>query len=194
MEELDQLGPRLRSARQDRGWTLDHLADLADMSPSTLSRLESGKRQASLELLLPLTRQLGITVDALLAPRDRDPRVRRASVRQNGMTVAPLTREESDVRAFKITYSPDAPTISPRTHEGHEWFYVLSGVIRLTLDGQEHLFSPGEAGEFDTRRPHLIRAAGSGPAEVISLFNTVGERMHLHSLTADRDEASSEAL
>ena len=43
---------------------LDDLAERAGMSPSTLSRLESGKRQASLELLLPLTRQLGIRLDA----------------------------------------------------------------------------------------------------------------------------------
>lgn len=185
MDELQQVGPRLRSARQDRGWTLDDLASLAGMSPSTLSRLESGKRQASLELLLPLTRQLGMTIDTLLEPRDRDPRVRRNAVHQYGMTVAPLTREESEVRAFKITYHPEAPEISPRTHEGHEWFYVLSGTVRLTLDGEDHVFSPGEAGEFDTQRPHRIRAAGPAPAEVISLFNTLGERMHLHSLQSD---------
>ena len=185
MDELQQVGPRLRAARQDRGWTLDDLASLAGMSPSTLSRLESGKRQASLELLLPLTRQLGITVDTLLEPRDRDPRVRRDAVQQYGMTVAPLTREESEVRAFKITYHPEAPEISPRTHAGHEWFYVLSGSVQLTLDGEDHLFSAGEAGEFDTQRPHRIRATGAVPAEVISLFNTVGERMHLHSLQSD---------
>lgn len=53
MEELRRLGPRLRAARQDRGWTLEDLAGRAGMSVSTLSRLESGKRQATLELLLP---------------------------------------------------------------------------------------------------------------------------------------------
>lgn len=68
MRELDRLGPRLRIARQERGWTLNELADRAGMSPSTLSRLESGKRQASLELLLPLTRQLGIRVDDSSTP------------------------------------------------------------------------------------------------------------------------------
>src|SRR5690606_37311798 len=109
----------------------------AGMSVSTLSRLESGKRQASLELLIPLTRQLGIRVDDLLEPRDRDPRVRRRAVRRDGMIVAPLTREESEVRAFKITYSPDAPEREPQSHEGHEWLYVLSGRLRLRLGEQE---------------------------------------------------------
>ncbi|WP_449282977.1 helix-turn-helix domain-containing protein [Leucobacter sp.] len=181
MDELRQLGPRLRAARQERGWTLDELAGLAGMSVSTLSRLESGKRQASLELLLPLTRRLGIRVDDLLEPRDRDPRVRRRAIQRDGMTIAPLTREESEVRAFKITYHPGAPELELQVHEGHEWLYVLSGRLELALGEQELVLSRGEAAEFDTTTPHRMRAAGTRPAEVVSIFNTVGERLHLHS-------------
>lgn len=180
MNELEQLGPRLRTARQDRGWTLDELASRAGMSVSTLSRLESGKRQASLELLLPLTRQLGIRVDDLLDPPDRDPRVHRQAVNRDGLTIAPLTREESEVRAFKITYHPEAIERPLQTHEGHEWLYVLSGQLRLVLGEREHVLERGEAAEFDTTTPHRMRAAGNKPAEIISLFNTVGERLHLH--------------
>lgn len=180
MDELERLGPRLRSARQDRGWTLDELADRAGMSASTLSRLESGKRQASLELLLPLTRQLGIRVDDLLDAPTRDPRVHRAALRREGLTIAPLTREASDVRAFKITYHPDAPERELQVHEGHDWLFVLSGKLRLTLDDREHVLGRGEAAEFDTSVPHRLRAEGGKPCEVISIFNAAGERLHLH--------------
>ena len=184
MDALHQVGPRLRAVRQERGWTLDDLAGRAGMSVSTLSRLESGKRQASLELLVPLTRQLGIRVDDLLADEDRDPRVRRPAVRRSGMTIAPLTREESEVRAFKITYEPDAPLVTEgRTHDGHEWVYVLSGRLKLRLGEQATALTRGEAAGFDTRIPHVMRAEGNRPAEVISIFNSVGERLHLHSLT-----------
>lgn len=181
MNELERLGPRLRSARQDRGWTLEDLAERAGMSPSTLSRLESGKRQASLELLLPLTRQLGIRVDDLLDAPDRDPRVHRTTIRRDGMTIAPLTREASEVRAFKITYHPDAPERDLQVHEGHEWLYVLSGKLRLTLADREHVLGRGEAAEFDTSVPHRMRAEAARGCEVISIFNSVGERLHLHS-------------
>lgn len=186
VDALQQVGPRLRAQRQERGWTLDDLAGRAGMSVSTLSRLESGKRQASLELLLPLTQQLGIRIDDLLANENRDPRVRRPSVRRTGMTVAPLTREESEVRAFKITYHPDAPPCAEgRTHEGHEWLYVLSGRLQLRLGEQELILTRGEAAEFDTRIPHVMRADGDRPAEVISIFNSVGERLHLHSIAEE---------
>ena len=49
---IDEIGPRLRAARLHSGLTLDALSERAGISPSTLSRLESGKRQANLELLL----------------------------------------------------------------------------------------------------------------------------------------------
>lgn len=182
MEELKRLGPRLRAARQDRGWTLEELAGRVGMSASTLSRLESGKRQATLELLLPLARQLGVRIDDLLEPRDHDPRVRRRPLQLRGMTVAPLTREESEVRAYKITHLPDAPDGPPQTHPGHEWLYVLSGRLRLTLGGQELVLGRGEAAEFDTTVPHRMRAEGGRPAEVISIFNTAGERLHLREV------------
>lgn len=181
MDELKHLGPRLRSARQDRGLTLEELASKAGMSASTLSRLESGKRQASLELLLPLTRQLGVRIDDLLEPPNRDPRVSREAIRREGMIIAPLTRQESEVHAFKMTYLPGQPkNCCPQTHEGYEWFYVLSGEIRLILGDREHIISQGEAAEFDTREPHAMQAAGTKPAEIISLFNTASERLHLH--------------
>lgn len=192
MEELSQLGPRLRSARQERGWTLEELAGRADISVSTLSRLESGKRQASLELLLPLTRNLGIRVDDLLAPRDRDPRVRRTPVTRGGLTISPLTREASEVRAFKITYHPDAPQRLPQTHEGHEWLYVLSGRLRLELGDQTLVLGRGEAAEFDTTTPHRMRTADDRPAEVISIFNTVGERLHLHTVPPYETDTSKQ--
>lgn len=182
MEELGHLGRRLRAARQDRGWTLDELAGRAGMSASTLSRLESGKRQATLELLLPLTRRLGIRVDDLLDPPESDPRVRRRAVQRDGLVIAPLTREESEVRAFKITYLPDAPEGPPQIHPGHEWLYVLSGRLSLALGEQRLVLGRGEAAEFDTTTPHRMRAEGGRPAEVISIFNAIGERLHLHSL------------
>lgn len=181
MQELQQLGTKLRAARQEKGWTLDELASKAGMSSSTLSRLESGKRQASLELLLPLTRQLGIRIDDLLDEPDRDPKVRRPATTRNGMIVAPLTREESDVRAFKLTYPAAAEAAELQVHEGHEWVYVLSGELELTLGDTVHRLTQGEAAEFDTNTPHQMRAAGSRRCEVISIFNSVGERLHLMS-------------
>jgi len=180
-DELARIGPRLRAARRERGWTLDDLASRASLSASTLSRLESGKRQASLELLLPLTRQLGIRIDDLLGDEAPDPRVRRTVIRRDGLVIAPLTLEGSPIRTYKITYPASATAPEPRVHDGFEWIYVLSGRLRLRLGEQDLTLARGEAAEFDTRVPHAMSAAGGRPAEVLSIFNEAGVRMHTHA-------------
>ncbi|PZR54404.1 XRE family transcriptional regulator [Xylanimonas oleitrophica] len=187
--ELDEIGPRLRAARHARGWTLGELASRAGMSASTLSRLESGKRQASLELLLPLTRQLGVRIDDLLPADPPDPRVRRPVIRRDGLVIAPLAPESAPVRTYKITYPPGVGCPEQRTHAGYEWLYVLSGRLRLRLGEQDLVLTRGEAAEFDTRVPHAVSAVGSRPAQVISIFNDDGVRMHVHSPSSPAPDA-----
>lgn len=182
VDELKQVGARLRAIRHSRGWTLEELAERASMSASTLSRLESGKRQASLELLIPLTRELGIGLDDLVAPSVGDPRVRRPVIRRDGLVIAPLTPEGSPVGTYRITYPPRSDPPEPRVHDGYEWLYVISGRLRLLLGDQDLVLTRGEAAEFDTRVPHAMHAVGGRPAHVLSIFNHEGVRMHTHEM------------
>lgn len=179
--ESARIGSRLRAIRRSQGLTLEELAVSAGMSVSTLSRLESGKRQANLELLVPLTRRLGIRVDDLVADERPDPRVRRPPIHRDGLVIVPLAPEHAPVMTYRITYPPRAQAPEPRVHDGYEWIYVLSGRLRLILGDQELVLEPGEAAEFDTRTPHSMSAAGSGSAEAISIFNRDGARIHTHT-------------
>lgn len=178
--ELDLVGARLRAARHARSLTLEQAAQQAGMSASTLSRLESGKRQASLELLVPLTRLLGIRIDDLVQRESPDPRVRRPVIQRDGLTIAPLAPEGSAIHTYKIVYPPVDTLPELRTHEGYEWLYVLSGRLRLRLGEQDLVLTRGEAAEFDTHVPHAMSAAGERPAQVLSIFNDEGVRMHTH--------------
>jgi transcriptional regulator with XRE-family HTH domain len=176
--DLELLGARIRAARQARGMTLAELAAAADMSTSTLSRLESGKRQANLELLIPISRRLGIRLDDLVHPTAPDPRVRRDTEERGGMRVTPLTPEDSPVQTYRVTYPPSQELPQLRMHDGYEWCYVLSGKLRLRVGDHDLELARGEAAEFDTRTPHAMSAAGGKPATVLSIFNQAGERMH----------------
>jgi quercetin dioxygenase-like cupin family protein len=159
---------------------LEDLAAQAGMSTSTLSPLESGKRQASLELLVPLTRLLGIRIDDLVQPPARNPRVRRPVIHRDGLTIAPLAPEGAAIHTYKITYPPVDTLPELRVHDGYEWFYVLTGRLRLRLGEQDLVLTRGEAAEFDTGVPHAMNAAGKHPAQVLSIFNAEGIRMHTH--------------
>jgi transcriptional regulator with XRE-family HTH domain len=188
---LAAVGPRLRALRQQRETTLADLSAQTGISVSTLSRLESGQRRPTLELLLPLARAHGVQIDELVeAPPTGDPRVHLSPVTRWGMTMVPLTRHAVGVQAYKLVIPPHRrPCPSePNTHEGYEWLYVLSGRLRLVLGEHDLVLSPGEAAEFDTRVPHWFGSADTEPVEVLSLFGPQGERIHLRARPRGRGD------
>ncbi|MFI5832681.1 helix-turn-helix domain-containing protein [Micromonospora sp. NPDC051300] len=186
---LDAVGPRLRALRRERETTLADLSVATGISVSTLSRLESGGRRPTLELLLPLAKAHGVTLDELVgAPPTGDPRIHLRPVAAFGMTMLPLTRRPGGIQAYKLIIpaggraEPD-----PKTHEGYEWVYVLNGRLRLVLGEHDLVLAPGEAAEFDTRVPHWFGRADDQGVEFLSLFGSQGERAHLRARPRDRE-------
>jgi transcriptional regulator with XRE-family HTH domain len=176
---LDQVGPRLRAIRTQRGVTLTALSESTGISKSTLSRLETGQRRASLELLLPLAQAYRVPLDDLVgAPEVGDPRVRLKASKVHGRTVLPLTRSPGGVQAWKIVVPTSNNRPQPKSHEGYEWLFVLSGRMRLILGDHDLVLGPGEVAEFDTHVPHWFGSTGKEPAEILSLFGPQGERLH----------------
>ncbi|MGY1836863.1 helix-turn-helix domain-containing protein [Blastococcus sp. SYSU DS0669] len=185
---LQNVGTRLRALRGESGRTLAEVAGATGISVSTLSRLESGGRRPTLELLLPLARTYGVALDDLVdvAP-PADPRVHGHPItRDDGMTMVPLTRQSGGLQAYKMLL-PARWRVSDtdqKTHEGYEWLYVLSGRIRLLLGPRDFVLGPGEVVEFDTRVPHTFSNPFPEPAEGLVLFGPQGERMHVRARPA----------
>ncbi|GFH38329.1 helix-turn-helix domain-containing protein [Streptomyces pacificus] len=188
-EVLTAVGPRLRALRQARGSTLAQIAEATGISLSTLSRLESGGRKPTLELLLPLARAYGVPLDELVgAPAVGDARIRQRPFTRNGQTYVPLTRYLGGMHAYKHIVPPRTKDKGVRpqqkVHEGYEWLYVLTGRLWLSLGEHDLLLGSGEAAEFDTRTPHGFANAGDRPVEFLSLFGPQGERMHVRARPA----------
>src|SRR5687768_12767341 len=147
---LTSVGPRLRALRQRRGLTLVQLSEETGTSVSTLSRLESGQRRPTLELLLPLARAHQVPLDELVgAPETGDPRVHLRPFDRHGVTMIPLTRRPGGLQAYKQVFPPRWPAgeVEQQVHEGYEWLYVLSGRLRLLLGGHDLTLSAGEVAE-----------------------------------------------
>ncbi len=179
---LGAVGPRLRALRQQRGATLAELSELTGISVSTLSRLESGGRKPTLELLLALARAYHVPLDELAGTSAAgDPRVRTRPVRRNGRTLIPLTRQPGGIRAYKMIVPGGETAGEQQSHEGYEWMYVLTGRLRLRLGEHDIVMKPGEVAEFDTRTAHWFGSAGQEPAELLVLFGPQGERIHVRA-------------
>ena len=185
---LAEVGPRLRRLRERRGVTLTALAAQTGISKSTLSRLESGQRRPSLELLLPLAGAHHLPLDELVgAPRIGDPRVRLRPRTRNGRLVYPLTQQSSGLAVWKVVIPPERER-KLRTHAGYEWLYVISGEMRLILGEHDITMRPGEVAEFDTRVPHWFGPTGDQPVEILSVHGSHGQRMHVRAAPRGKQE------
>lgn len=188
---LSQIGHRLRQVREKRSLSLAELSRTTGVSKSTLSRLESGHRKPSLELLLPIAAALAVPLDEIVAaPRIVDPRMPQKARRTGGRIIVPLSRTQGEPKAYKLTIPANESEPFPRTHAGYEWLYVLSGRLRLILGDYDLLLGPGEAAEFDTQHPHWFGSTGRGSVEVLSLFGGQGERAHIRARPATPGTAS----
>ena len=178
---LADVGPRLRRLRERRSLTLTAVAAKTGISKSTLSRLESGQRKPSLELLLPLAETYRLGLDELVgAPAVGDPRIRAKPFVRNGRTVYPLTQQPGGMAVWKVVI-PVERERRLRTHAGYEWLYVLSGEMRLIIGEHDITLRPGEVAEFDTREPHWFGPTGDEPVEILSVHGSQGQRMHVRA-------------
>jgi transcriptional regulator with XRE-family HTH domain len=178
---------RIRGLRVARGWSLDDLAARCYLSPSTLSRIETGHRRISLDQLSSIARALGTTLDQLVeSVADDDVVIRPQRDEGRGVTIWMLSREPGPhgvtVAKMRITRPPPARGTELKVHPGQDWFTVLSGTIVLLLGERTIMVEAGQAAEFSTMIPHAFGAHG-GPAEVLGIFDHDGQRTHLRPLT-----------
>lgn len=185
-DDLDRVGPRLRATRQQLSMTIADAAEATGISRSTLSRLETGRRRPTLELLMPLARLYRVALDDLVgAPQTGDPRIDIRPLYRGGTVILRLGGDpEQGVAAFKHVIPGDAGGRGPEqpelhSHPGREWVFVLAGTLRLILDGQEYLIHPGEVAEFECTVPHWFGAGGPQAVEYLGLSSPGGEKVHL---------------
>lgn len=181
---LAAMGPRLRAAREQRGATLTGVSRASGISLSTLSRIETGRRKPTLEVLLQLAKEYGISLDELAGTAPAAAGGSRPSVPQRSgddKAVLPLTRYVGGLHAHKhVLPAVDAPPARPRqvSHDGYEWLCVLYGRLWLALGEQDLVLTAGDVAEFDTRTAHGVANAGpGGPVEYLIMFGPQGERL-----------------
>lgn len=171
---------RIRSLRTTLGYSLDEVAERTNLSPSTISRIETGKRTIGLDVLVPLAAALQVSLDTLLeVHEDDDVVIRPSPATAGGRTTWRLSRPGGRTMAAKMRLETTKGKPRQRVHPGHDWFFVIEGRVRLWLGDRQIDVESGEAAEFTTMTPHAFGAL-DGPAEIVMIFDRDGQRAHLH--------------
>ena len=64
---MKRFGTKLKAMRDTRGWAQSKTAERLGVAPQTISNLEQGKSEPSLETLIAITKVFGVTLDELVA-------------------------------------------------------------------------------------------------------------------------------
>lgn len=173
---------RIRALRIARGWSLDTLAARAYLSPSNLSRIETGARRIALDQLVPIARALDTTIDQLTeSPDNEDVVIRPHRDERRGMTTWTLasSRTPGGLTVAKMRIAtPPPPLEEAGVHPGRDWFTVLSGTAALRLGERIVVVEQGNAAEFSTMVPHAIGTHGPGPVEILTILTAEGQHAH----------------
>ncbi|WP_167472747.1 helix-turn-helix domain-containing protein [Nocardia arthritidis] len=177
--ELDGLvRKRLRALRVAHGWSLEELASRANLSQSTLSRIENGQRRLALDQLVTLARALGTSLDQLVETATDDVIANPTIDTANAMMRWPIKAEPGiTVLRMRLTDPPPGNPARMRAHAGREWLVVLSGTAVLLLGNRRLRIETNQAAEFPTMLPHAIGAEG-GPCEILGIFDRDARRGH----------------
>jgi transcriptional regulator with XRE-family HTH domain len=177
--ELDSLvRKRIRALRVAQGWSLEELATRAQLSQSTLSRIENGQRRLALDSLVTLARALDTSLDQLVETATDDVVTSPMIDGTHGLMRWPIKADPgmTVVRQRMTEPPPDNPS-RMRAHPGREWLVVLSGTAVLLLGNRRFRVETNQAAEFPTMLPHAIGTEG-GPCEILGIFDRDARRSH----------------
>lgn len=169
------VGANVRRLRRNRGLSLVELGQHASIAKGTLTQLEAGRGNPTLETIQALGRALGVAVSDLVTEQTDDaPLV----VRADGGTqardwpfAARLIHRSHTTGAitelYRLEVDPQPRTESPAHPYGVvEQLYVLAGTIAVGPLDAMVTAGPHDFVRFHADRPHAYEAIG-GPASAL---------------------------
>lgn len=175
------IGERVRHERQARQWTLDQLAEVADVSRRMLINIEQGAANPSIGILLKLGDSLGVGLSALVeSPGPTAVKLTRSgtgpvlwSSEAGGRAVLVASTEPPDVvELWDWTLAPgDRYTSDAHAGGTRELLHVLKGRVAVEVAEQVHTLRTGDALSFRGDAPHAYSSPAASSARFsLSVF------------------------
>ncbi|MFZ7094142.1 helix-turn-helix domain-containing protein [Primorskyibacter sp. 2E233] len=179
-EPLD-LGQRVRELRKEKEWTLEQAAKQAGLARSTLSKIENGQMSPTYDALKKLAVGLEISVPQLFTPPQQEKVNGRMTVTRSGEGQSHATATyEHELLAETLTRKKMLPyraRVRARAmeefdgwvrHDGEEFLYVLTGVIRLYTEFYEPVeMRRGDSAYYDSTMGHNVISVSDEDATIL---------------------------
>ena len=181
------LGVRVRELRKARDWTLEQAATQAGLARSTLSKIENGQMSPTYDALKKLAVGLEISVPQLFTPPRAGQINGRLAVTKTGQGSAQATATyEHELLADTLTKKQMLPyraRVRARDmsefdgwvrHDGEEFLYVLTGVIKLYTEFYEPIeMRRGDSAYYDATMGHKVVSVSAEDANILWITSLV---------------------
>jgi transcriptional regulator with XRE-family HTH domain len=173
MLDESEIGRKIKQLRQERGLSLQGLADEVGFTKGYLSKVENSRKSPPVSTLVTLATALGVSVAALLSEEET----------KTSITLVKKSERKTmalDATAFGYSYEPLASKFPNRLmephiltlpvkrkaqavfqHKGQELLFVLEGAMRFTHGDTQFLLEEGDCIYFDASVPHFGKVEGS---------------------------------
>jgi XRE family transcriptional regulator, regulator of sulfur utilization len=154
-----EIGRRLRELRTAHGVSLSALARRAGIGKATLSGLENGTRNPTLETLWAVTGELGVPLTAVLAGPASEPSVAGAAV--TAVLLEAFTEAGATYELYRLRVAPGPGQLSPAHRPGvTEHVTVFAGTLRAGPVSAPLTATAGEHIRWRSDVPHGYAAVG----------------------------------
>jgi transcriptional regulator with XRE-family HTH domain len=170
-----RLAARLAALRAERGWTLDHLAEVSGISRTTLSRLERGETSPTAALLGRLCTAYGRTMSRLIAEVEAEPVAYLRAAEQAVWTdpetgfrrrsvSPPAAGFDAELVEAILPAGADIAYAAPGVQGLEQHIWMLAGTLELTVEGATHRLGAGDCLRFRLFGPTRFVALGQDAA------------------------------
>ena len=175
------LGLRVRELRKARNWTLEQASSQAGLARSTLSKIENGQMSPTYDALKKLAVGLQISVPQLFTPPVNNQINGRLAHTKAGEGQSHVTvTYEHELLANNLSKKQMLPyraVIRARSmdefdgwvrHDGEEFLYVLTGLIRLFTEFYEPIeLRRGDSAYYDASMGHNVVTLSAEDATIL---------------------------
>lgn len=164
-----RIGSILRRHRQRSNLTLTEMSDGTGISAAMLSRIETGRASASIEVLTRYTTALGVSLSSIFRQLEvpsgnaqfvksgEGMEVVRVGTRQAGYTYKILGYNQGPEKIFEpflIEMDENSRSYASFEHQGTEFIHVLEGKLEYRYGQDLYLLEPGDSLSFSAEVEH----------------------------------------
>jgi len=202
---IKKIGEKLNRTRESMGLTLQQLADIAGVVPSTVQKIESGTMIPSIAVMMKISRGLNKKIGFLIDEEETSTEVslirkkdRLSLGDEDRILIKRLTTElvNPEMDGFILMLPPGAHSgEEPLHHHGEELVYCARGKVTFTIDEEHYTLGPGDSLHFKSKLPHFYRNSGRSKAElfIICSVPALSEKMFfLDSSKQAQDKAGKQ--